>query len=1132
MRSNLGVWITQCIRRACQDGNRRLKGYLQFIYQISRVKAAVWSVLILVFTWIIGPYMTFVDYAPFADPAVKMVITSIVVCFCLLRLLPCLFSFFHRIIHRIYYFKNKRILQKSEKKVLQYFALELKQHLQSLHMGWRYPFFIADKRPWIVVLGRCDTGKSALLQASGYHLKKTVMSYSRIVRWENDQIVFFELPSEYIQNDNVLLNLQWQTFLSLMRRLHRNKFLNGVLFAVDVPYFTQMHADHEKEFSIVARKRLHSLSVQGMNVPVSVVLTKCDLLTGFIPFFSELNQKERHQFMGIEFCNGDAKHPFHIQFVEQYEQLMQKMNNRLIWLLHHEPNLAKKQAMQSFIVELEIIEGMLGKCFTDIGDRGCSLIRNLALTSSRQRAASSAVSLTQQLHVLPVCIKERKEAKKNIISHPFFVRELFSQLPNLLYTNNHYQCYIVLNRLLFAVEAFGLVLLVVVWMQLGYEAVCGRFISMNRFLYTKPLAEQTVSKKWENRLDAWLNIKQYIDQKTPFHWYWFAGSRLAAARAQGNALYEKGLRQFFIPALERTLMSTIKQGSKTNRADVYFSLKAYLMLGDSQHLNKDFIRQWFLNHWSIQYAGQFEQQNSLTKHLEYVLNSELLPISLNTSVIQTARQSIRRFPLANLSFLVLADHYLTASPVLLFQGEKDIDGFELTRLSISSFYDPKKFKIIYNKKIPEFVKTGAVENWVTGKIKQAYLKPTQRLALINDVRRLYLASYSQNWLSVLNQIRFVPAKSFTALKKEVDLLMNHDSPFWQFIHVILFNAALSGNSDMLSVGFKDEYKNLSTLMVTSGDAYHNMQAMLTSFDQYLLKIIHSPDLQQTSYGLASNRMHQGSPDILTRMHTGIKKLPRAFDRIFYDWSLQAFGLMLYHASHYIDQQWKASVWQSYRDIVDQHYPVFTQSTQDTALNHFKLFFAPEGTMDKFFNRYIRPFVDTRQDYWTFKKKEALSLPMPQASLDIFIRAALIKKMFFTKDPEKVSFQFSLLPMALSPDLKACTIKIGGQVMVIQPDNFAAHVFSWSNMSNHPVSVMFTSKAKQDASIRQQGDWGWFRLLDASSVRTTSSPREYTVIFQSGQHYLQLMLTTPNLINPFVPNILHTFRCTSSLLEKN
>jgi len=207
--------------------------------------------------------------------------------------------------------------------------------------------------------------------------------------------------------------------------------------------------------------------------------------------------------------------------------------------------------------------------------------------------------------------------------------------------------------------------------------------------------------------------------------------------------------------------------------------------------------------------------------------------------------------------------------------------------------------------------------------------------------------------------------------------------------------------------------------------------------------------------------------------------------------------------------------------------LFIQSKDDIPFDEFQKFFSPKGIINDFFAYYIKPFVNTQKNYWVWKTLDGLTLPLPQTTLDIFIRAALIEKMFFSDSANHMSFKFSILPLELSPTTEQCTINMGGQVMNIQPSKFASHTFTWPSNQKQAVSVTFKSKTGQ-ALLTQQGPWGWFRLLSASDFKTTEDPKEYQLTFQKGQYSINLKVTTPHLINPYVPNILQSFRCPESL----
>lgn len=1102
--------------------------YLKYIYQPGLMKSTFLSIIFLIFIWWIAPYFTFAGYTPFLYLPLKIFLTVLLVLFWVFRGLPYVLFYYKRLQSNFRAFRKKTILHSKEKKVLQHFSKKISRCLIELSRG-KYPFLVLDKRPWILVLGSEGVGKSQLFKKAEIGLEKTSFPDIGLFIWQNDKHVFFELSGDYVASNHVLLELQWKRFLSLIQRYHEEKFLSSIMLIMDVNLLATIHSNKGEDFIGAVKARLDAMQQFNYFVPMTVTITKCDLLEGFIPFFSELTQSERRQRLGIELTDSSPIYLIQDQFIEQYASFIQMINSRLIWLFRHEPNLQKRQSMQKLIAELEVIELILEKIFISIKwGKINSPVRGIFFTSNEQKAKEKLISLIQSQNI-PKSFFRETETQQTIRTQVFFSNDLLEHIVVFGKGDYHSQIKTLRRRVIFFIVTLFCVFLLTFVIQKEYKQVNTKLSAINAMLRSKPVEQVMTSSNWQDQLNALYDIDANIHSQAKFRFRGIEWLELLPVAYKAQQLYKNGLAQLFMPELEKTIFLDMQRLIQSKSIDLYFALKVYLMLTNVHHLDEAFVYQWFFSVWSEQYGAAFEQQNNLLKHLKYLLKAHLLPLSVNQAIVNKIRQDLLTLPRANLIFSVLTDNY-TKNSVLLFKNQKNIAGFELNRLTIPAFYDPKQFKTIYNQLIPHFLKNDNTGNWVTGKIPNVKMSKAELSRLIDNVRSLYLKSYARNWLNILNQINFKPINSLTELRSALGLLRNSNSPFWQFIKVILFNAMLSeNNSQYLGEPYNSLYIQLSSL-AAKDESYQNMQMNLKTFDDYLAAILNASDPKKSSYQNAVHRMQNNqSNDILNEIGKGMTNLPLSFQRILHQFSIQAWQIILNQAAQYLDRQWKVLVWKPYSEVLDNRYPLFAQSKTDIPFDEFQKFFSPKGTINYFFEYYIRPFVNTKKNYWVWQRLDGLSLPLPQTTLDIFIRAALIEKMFFADNPNQISFKFSILPLEISPTIAKCIINIGGQVMSIEPNNLTPHQFTWSSSQKQGASVTLKyHTGQQEILLIQQDPWGWFRILNSAELKTTEDPKEYQLTFQKGQYVIRLKVTTPHLINPYVPNILQAFRCPKSL----
>jgi type VI secretion system protein ImpL len=71
-------------------------------------------------------------------------------------------------------------------------------------------------------------------------------------------------------------------------------------------------------------------------------------------------------------------------------------------------------------------------------------------------------------------------------------------------------------------------------------------------------------------------------------------------------------------------------------------------------------------------------------------------------------------------------------------------------------------------------------------------------------------------------------------------------------------------------------------------------------------------------------------------------------------------------------------------------------------------------------------------------------------------------------------------------------------------------------------------ASAHASLRTEGPWAWFRMLDKASVEPTAQGERYKVTFDLDGRKAALELTASSVVNPFRRAVLEQFRCVDKL----
>ena len=112
----------------------------------------------------------------------------------------------------------------------------------------------------------------------------------------------------------------WKEFLALLRKYRQRRPVNGVILTISAQDL-MVQGERGREAHVeAARRRLNELNEElHIQLPVYVMVTKCDLVAGFTEYFDDLAQEGRAQVWGVTFpyeqtLNGEAAQAFPAEF--------------------------------------------------------------------------------------------------------------------------------------------------------------------------------------------------------------------------------------------------------------------------------------------------------------------------------------------------------------------------------------------------------------------------------------------------------------------------------------------------------------------------------------------------------------------------------------------------------------------------------------------------------------------------------------------------------------------------------------------------------------------------------------------------------------------------------------------------
>ncbi|VDZ61584.1 Uncharacterized protein conserved in bacteria [Serratia odorifera] len=196
--------------------------------------------------------------------------------------------------------------------------------------------------PWYVIIGAPGAGKTTALVNSGLHFPLADRFGKSALRgvggtrncdwWFTNDAVLLDTAGRYTTQESQREEDagEWKSFVGLLKKYRTRQPINGVVVTVSVADLLSESADARAAQASALRKRLIELHEQlGIHFPVYVMVTKTDLLNGFMAYFSGFDKAQRDQIWGFTFPYEKSRQPdFSLgdAFEQQYDLLQQRLD--------------------------------------------------------------------------------------------------------------------------------------------------------------------------------------------------------------------------------------------------------------------------------------------------------------------------------------------------------------------------------------------------------------------------------------------------------------------------------------------------------------------------------------------------------------------------------------------------------------------------------------------------------------------------------------------------------------------------------------------------------------------------------------------------------------------------------------
>jgi hypothetical protein len=206
-------------------------------------------------------------------------------------------------------------------------GFELLQKTIGKRSGKRAVYFL----PWYVIIGKPATGKTTAISNAGlqFPMGKPRLSGTGGTRncdwFFSEEAVLLDTAGRYTTSgESETDKEEWISFLKLLAKYRRDVPINGLLVAVSAEDLLDREREDILTDAREMRGRLDELMTElGIQFPVYLLVTKCDLIQGFADSFGKLDKKRLTELLGW------TSPSFEVEDVERtLDQAFSQLNDR------------------------------------------------------------------------------------------------------------------------------------------------------------------------------------------------------------------------------------------------------------------------------------------------------------------------------------------------------------------------------------------------------------------------------------------------------------------------------------------------------------------------------------------------------------------------------------------------------------------------------------------------------------------------------------------------------------------------------------------------------------------------------------------------------------------------------------
>lgn len=1083
-------------------------------------------ILICIMIWYVAPHLQLSGAKPFITSGARILLIIFIT---LILFLKTTVNFILKENHNIKklaiaypQYLSKLLL--ISKKFANNIIYTIKQFINTIYQP---PLIRDNKLLLYLILGAQKSGKKSLIENSGIHIlqnhslnreyKHYFDAMHHVKWWFTDQALLID-PSH---QDESFEHEPLTTLIRFLKKKKSNQPLNGVLITFKIVDLLLNDNQTTMDIHLIANQLRTLYRTLKTKIPIYIVFTHCDLISGFNEFFNNLSKEEITQIWGTTFPINDCSEFNSLipQISSEYDNLLLGLHRRILWALDIEKSATNRERLAMFPHQIQLFKTKIITLISTLIE-SCQYPRSLQIRGFYFTSALQENVPCDPLNILvgnPLGLAHDPLPPQRNTKESYFISKLFYDVifqegqylgwsnPAMRFKKYSYRLSCILIPVVIGLSIY-------IWSNAfqSFHTITQQ-ISQNIIDFKTQQADFNPENDSITPIIPSLDLlnNAYLDtlNGTKTIGLFFATYQLRLATH--DALI-RTIHALLLPRIAAELEKKLSQND-FNENLLYALMKGYLAFSPSDYADASAIIAPMEYNWSSLAHTNINLLNQLKYYLKMATRTRLDQLPLNRPLIENVRLRLQQINPTDraLGLLIfksaesdIADLDLNAT------GDNFSQIFENAHSIIPALYTQTGYDQVFLKDSAAIARQVAEDNHDIGLITHRDIEQAANNILM-QLKLLYLKNYQNQWIFALNSIKVKKITNLAQAIETLQVLSSKESPLIKIISIVTQNMGNINNGDIPvtpTILLFNQYE--------TSEKNQQLQQSLVSLKNYFSNLSQSTNINEAEFKALQSFINGQTDNPLRALIQSAANAPEPIKSWMNSLAQQCFQILATGTMNYINNAWTSQIIPLFNQQLSGRFPLDPQANTDLSLDSFTQFFSPNGILKQFFNNYLSRFINTQTNPWQIRQVERLGLNLDPISITLFEQADKIQRVFFNANSRLPEFNFSITPEILDNNASTLNLTVGGQQLNYSHGPQTAISLTWPfPATNQSSKAIINNFSDQHYVLEFFGPWSIFRLLSQSHY-IQRQDGSFDIDFTLGGYYASFLIKNASSIESF------------------